>query len=157
MNREICPYESEVVEAARRGSWTAELLRHSESCLACAEIRLVAGVLLAEARADELDPLPDPGLIWIRSRLEHRREGVRRATLAITFVQLLGAAFAAALGIRLLIWMWPVLRQAFAAVGRSLTPTTLPAGAADPVLVILACGVVIGAMVLRELAILRVR
>lgn len=153
MKDPCCPFEGAVAEAARNERWTAELVEHSQSCLACAEVRLVAGVLLAEARADELDPLPDPGLIWIRSRLEARREGVRRATLAITVVQLLGAAFAGAVGIRLLIWMWPALRQAFVAAGRALTPTALPAGAADPALVILVCGVVIGAMVLRELAI----
>ncbi len=157
MNSYGCPHEAAVAEAARSGRWTDELVTHSQSCMTCAEVRLVAGFLLAEARAADPEPLPDPGLIWYRSRLESRREIARKATGPITAVQILAAAAAGALGLKVLVWMWPAIHQMLGAAGKALTPPALPAGAADPALVILVCGVVIGAMVLRELAISRAR
>ena len=48
-------------------------------------------------------------------------------------------------------------RPALGAVGKLVTPDVLPAGSADPTLVVLVSAVVIGAMVLRELAIARAR
>ncbi len=157
MNVHGCPHETAVAEAARSGRWTDELVAHSHSCVACAEIRLVAGFLRHEALAAAPEPLPDPGLIWWRSKLESRREVARKATVTITAVQILAAAFAAGLGLKVLVWMWPAIRQMLGAAGKALTPATLSAGSADPALVILVCGVVIGAMVLRELAIARAR
>jgi hypothetical protein len=157
MRVEHCPREGEVAEAARSGRWPGELVEHTQSCVACAEVRLVAGVLLREAGAADPDPLPDPRLIWWRARFESRREVARRATRAITVVQVVAAICAAALGIRVLMWLWPAFHQALGAVGKAVTPEVLPAGSADPLLVVLVSALVIGAMVLRELAIARAR
>jgi hypothetical protein len=157
MRTEGCPREAEVVEAARSGRWPDELLEHTQSCMACAEVRLVAGFLVREALATDPEPLPDPRLIWWRARFESRREVARRATRAITVVQAIAATCAAAVGIWVLMWLWPAWRQALGAVGKLVTPDVLPAGSADPTLVVLVSAVVIGAMVLRELAIARAR
>ena len=69
MNRETCGYEDAVRAAAKSGEWSAELVTHRESCMACAELTLVATALAADA--EELEaidvPLPDPKAIWMRA------------------------------------------------------------------------------------------
>ena len=157
MKSESCPREAEVAMAARCDRWPAELDEHTRSCLACAQVRLVAGFLLDVANEPDPDPLPDPRLIFLRARFEARRTVARRATRAISVVQGVAAACGAALGIRVLMWLWPAMRQMFGTVSRLPEPSLLPSGSADPTLVVLVCALVIGAMVLRELAIARAR
>ena len=107
MRNSGCLREAEVTEAARSGRWPDDLVEHSQSCMACAEVRLVAGFLMHEALAADPDPLPDPQLIWLRARFGSRREIARRATRAITIVQAIAATCAAAVGIWILMWLWP--------------------------------------------------
>ena len=69
-----CTYEIDVAAAARHGGWTDALRDHAASCLDCAETALVVSALTEDADGLVLDdsPLPDPRIIWIKSRLKAR-------------------------------------------------------------------------------------
>lgn len=84
-----CPYEGDVIAAGRKNRWTETLRDHLSGCLGCAETALVIDVLARDARelADEAPPLPDPKIIWIRSRLAERRRHARLSDRAAVWVQ----------------------------------------------------------------------
>lgn len=96
-----CRYETDVVTASREGRWTEALRDHAASCLGCAEIALVVAALAEDFDAMVLDnaPLPDPKIVWIRSRLKARQERSHQATRVITWVQRLTILCVAAVAI----------------------------------------------------------
>ncbi len=96
-----CRYETDVVAAARDGSWTEALRDHAASCLGCAETALVVAALTEDVDAMILDnsPLPDPKIIWIRSRLKARQERSFQATRVIAWAQRAMIVFALAAGV----------------------------------------------------------
>ena len=51
-----CGYEEAVMMAVRRGQWSDELLEHRESCLVCAEVTLVASLLIKDAQSLPMNP-----------------------------------------------------------------------------------------------------
>lgn len=116
----VCSFEVEIVTAAREGRWTEALRDHAASCLGCAETALVVAVLTEDADAMTLDnsPLPDPKIIWIRSRLKARQERSFQATRVITWVQRLSIVCVAAVAI----FFGPGLRELLSGL-RSLNPT----------------------------------
>lgn len=105
-----CAHESDVIAAARSGRWSEALRLHAEGCLFCAESAFVAEAMMADARIfeDDLSPLPDPRVIWIRSRLETRQWKSQR--------------IASFMG-----WMQRALVLVLAAVGLSFGRELLPA------------------------------
>ncbi|RLE21607.1 MAG: hypothetical protein DRJ65_15705 [Acidobacteria bacterium] len=115
-----CRYETDVVTAARDGSWTEALRDHAASCLGCAETALVVAALTQDVEALALDdtPLPDPKIIWIRSRLKLRQERSFQATRVITWVQRLTIVCVAAVAI----FFGPGLRELISGL-RTLLPT----------------------------------
>ncbi len=62
---------------------------HAAFCLGCAETALVVAALTEDADTLVLEdvPLPDPKIIWIRSRLKARQERSFRASRVITWAQ----------------------------------------------------------------------
>ncbi len=115
-----CRYEKEIVTAAREGRWTEALRDHAASCLGCAETALVVAALAEDIDAMVLDdsPLPDPKIIWIRSRLKARQERSFKATRVITWVQRLTIVCVAAVAI----FFGPGLRELLSGL-RTLVPT----------------------------------
>ncbi len=115
-----CQYERDVVEAAREGRWTEALRDHAASCLGCAETALVVVALAEDVDALVLEdaPLPDPKVIWIRSRLKERQERSFRATRVITWVQRAMIVCALAVGAS----FGPGLRELLSGL-RTLLPT----------------------------------
>ena len=116
----VCPFEVEIVTAARDGRWTDVLRDHAASCLGCAETALVAAALTEDADTMTLDdsPLPDPKIIWIRSRLKARQERASQATRVITWFQRLTIVCVAAVAI----FFGPGLRELLSGM-RALFPT----------------------------------
>ncbi len=133
-----CRYEKEIVTAAREGRWTEALRDHAASCLGCAETALVVAALAEDIDAMVLDdsPLPDPKIIWIRSRLKARQERSFKATRVITWVQRLTIVCVAAVAI----FFGPGLRELLSGL-RTLVPT---AALADLPLLISGPTVVLG-------------
>ncbi len=115
-----CRYEKEIVTAAREGRWTEALRDHAASCLGCAETALVVAALAEDIDAMVLDdsPLPDPKIIWIRSRLKAHQERSFKATRVITWVQRLTIVCVAAV----VIFFGPGLRELLSGL-RTLVPT----------------------------------
>lgn len=115
-----CPFEVEILTAARDGGWTEALRDHAASCLGCAETALVAAAFTEDADTMTLDdpPLPDPRIIWIRSRLKARQERSFQATRVITWVQRLSIVGVAAVAI----FFGPGLRGLLSGL-RTLIPT----------------------------------
>ncbi|MEN8164257.1 MAG: hypothetical protein ABFS37_09020 [Acidobacteriota bacterium] len=116
----VCPFEVEIVTAARDGSWTEALRDHAASCLGCAETALVVAALTEDVDAMALDdpPLPDPKIIWIRSRLKARQERSFKAVRVVTWVQRLTIVCLTAVAI----FFGPGLRELLSGLG-TLIPT----------------------------------
>jgi hypothetical protein len=108
-----CARETEVLAATRRDSWPTALRQHLRGCAPCADTVAAERVLrLAARELPGLNELPDPALLWWRSRHQYRVCQVERATLPIRLVERLtlacgavGLAVAASLG-------WPLVRPA---------------------------------------------
>lgn len=103
----LCERETEVLEAVENGQWSDDLSRHTESCQACADTRLIAQLFAAEEALalDEAahavaDPgrLPDADEIWRRAQKAEKRKAVERALWPIKLVERL-AVIAAALAV----------------------------------------------------------
>ena len=115
-----CDYEEAVEKAARQGGWDespdeslGESLRaHLDSCGHCREIATAAGWMVTLAGDTRNDPaLPDPGLIWLRARIEEIQKANERAQrpLEIAHVAALVAGVVGAVG--LLAWEGSPLRE----------------------------------------------
>ena len=75
MTAQVCPREGELLDALGRGFVPVELAAHADGCRSCAELRLVAGALLADrAAATAAAPVPAAGTVWWRLQLRHRQE-----------------------------------------------------------------------------------
>lgn len=84
-----CEFESEIAAAARHGGWTDALRDHAASCLECAETALVVSAFAEDfgELVSEDSSLPDPRIIWIKSRLKARQEKSFQATRVMAWVQ----------------------------------------------------------------------
>ncbi len=132
-----CDLETAVAAAARTGCWTDALREHSETCLSCSEVSLVAGLLQREAAliADE-QLLPDPKLLWLQAQLRARRDTARRATRSIAVMQVIAWVCGAALALALLLWQGPTLFRSLTGMLPGSLVATTTAGIAQPWLVL---------------------
>ena len=62
MNRFDCDKEAEIIEALRRGTLRAELLKHAASCAICADTLVVSQFMMADKSA--IPALPDSDFLW---------------------------------------------------------------------------------------------
>ncbi len=89
MKRTACNYEDAVAKAARQGGWDDSLREHVGSCEHCREIAAAAGWMATLAGDARNDPaLPDPGLIWLRARLEEIQQADERAQRPLDIVNI---------------------------------------------------------------------
>jgi len=148
-----CPFEDAVNAAARSGDWTSELRAHRGGCMTCAELTLVVAVLAADAESlsDESIALPDPGLIWMRSRLTARERKFRRATRGIVMVQRAAVAVAAAIGLAFAPGLWNLVKEAVAGLSFGSSVAGLPRAAGSPLLVLVISLTVLGLLAISEL------
>jgi hypothetical protein len=153
MSRETCGFEDAVTAAAKSGEWSAELVTHRESCMACAELTLVVAALAEdeELLMDESLPLPDPAIIWFRARLAERQRDYRRATRAIVWVQRASIAVVAAVALALAPGLWSLLARAASRLDFGSATSSLPRAAGSPTLVVVASLLVLGGLALWEL------
>jgi hypothetical protein len=112
MNIPECHREQEVLEAVRAGRWSGawgeELRKHAAACPVCAEVALVAAMLLEERDLAQAEVrLPSAGLVWWKAQRAARRAAEERATQPIALVE--RAAWALTLfGVfGLALWQWP--------------------------------------------------
>ncbi len=125
-----CRYEAEIAAAARGGNWTETLRDHAASCLICAETAVVVAALAEDVgvlMGDDI-PLPDPRMIWIRSRLTARQERSLAATRVITWTRRLALLCAVVVAFLFEPGLWGLVSV--------LKPASLAGGLADlPVLI----------------------
>ena len=115
MNQVSCPRETEVSRAVRTGEWQEELETHAAVCPVCREVLFISGSMRVLAKeSEDLGPLPDPYLVWLKARLTDRRMADERALKALATVEtvLEGAAAATVWG--WLAWQWPLIHQKLA-------------------------------------------
>jgi hypothetical protein len=152
-----CPYEEKVGEAARSGTWSAELVAHRDGCMTCAELTLVTAALAddAEVLMDDSLTLPDPALIWMRAQLARREHDFKRATRAIVWVQRATIAVVMAVGLAFAPGFWGLLKSALSGLDFNLgaSISELPRAAGSPVLVMIVSMLVLGGLALWELTV----
>ena len=153
MSTKPCPNEDAVKLAARSGDWSPDLRAHRDGCMTCAELTLVVAALAADAESlsDESIALPDPGLIWMRSRLAARERKFRRATRGIVMVQRAAVAVAAAIGLAFAPGLWNLVKGAFAGLSFGSPVAGLPRAAGSPLLVLVISLTVLGLLAISEL------
>jgi len=90
MNRIWCEWESDVVEALRRGLFSDELRGHVRSCAVCAETEPVAQMLLQAASLLRVEHEPSgAGLVWRRAQARKKEIALRHATRPLIFMRAL--------------------------------------------------------------------
>jgi hypothetical protein len=92
-----CPYEPDVIRAARGKTLAGELRGHAETCESCREALRVAGALRELAVLSRpTGPLPTAGQLWWRAEVVRRlagNQGEREIRPAV-WAELLGVAAA---------------------------------------------------------------
>ena len=153
MSAKPCPYEDAVTAAASSGDWSPELRAHRDGCMTCAELSVVVAALAVDAESllDESIALPDPGLIWMRSRLAARERKFRRATRGIVMVQRAAMAVAAAIGLAFAPGLWDLVKGAVAGLSFGSSIAGLPRAAGSPLLVLVISLTVLGLLAISEL------
>ena len=152
MKSTACDYEDAVTKAARQGGWDESLKSHLDSCEHCRGISATAGWMATLAGDGLRDPaLPDPGLIWLRARIEEVQRAEERAQrpLEIAHAATLVVGTVGAVG--LLAWessplqkLWPKLQATLAAGRFDLTHLDL----ASPAMSTVALSLIVFALLL---------
>jgi hypothetical protein len=87
-----CEKEPEVVRALARGELPEDLLRHTEACLVCSEVRSIAQELQHLLQDSVEEPLESAASVWWRLNLRMRRDRVNRARLPLVWMGWISAA-----------------------------------------------------------------
>ena len=109
MNLPRCDQEEAVATAARTGRLGDDLRAHASACPVCADVLLVTEFLLRQAAAASAEPLPDPGLIWFKARIQARRRAAEKALQPIAVTEKLAWAGGVVAATALLAWIQPDL------------------------------------------------
>jgi len=109
MNLPRCDQEEAVATAARAGRLGEDLRDHASACPVCADVLLVTEFLLRQAAATSAEPLPDPGLIWFKARIQARRSAAEKALQPIAVTEKLAWAGGVVAATALLAWFQPDL------------------------------------------------
>lgn len=116
-----CEKELMVIEAARSGSWDADLCRHVAECHACADVALAAQAMNQMRAMDEVEArIPDAGLMWWKAQLLSKRAAGERATRPIRFVEHFSYACGIAVFIGVCVWQWAAIRGWLASIWPSV-------------------------------------
>jgi hypothetical protein len=112
MPNEICPHEAAVLEAGRSGRWEASLRAHFDSCPHCREaVRIAGWMQTLAATTVKHHSLPDPDLLWIKSRLFGRQEAADRASQPLVLGDMLARAIVGAFAAAWLALSWPGMQS----------------------------------------------
>lgn len=89
----LCERESEVIRAVRSDKWDDSLRSHAQACLVCAEALRVHAAMISLMNSEQIPPVPDPKLVWLKAQFADRQ---RRSTIitritAVAYAALLGA------------------------------------------------------------------
>ena len=110
-----CARETEVSQALRTGEWQEALETHAAVCPVCREVLFVSGSMKVLAKeSEDRGPLPDPYLVWLKAQLTDRHLADERAWQALTAVEAVLKAAAAATVWGWLAWQWPLIHQKLA-------------------------------------------
>jgi hypothetical protein len=152
-----CGREADVLEAVAFGRWPdrgGELAAHVSACEACADLAIVALALRDDGAAlcREAQP-PAAGMVWWRATIRARAEAARTAAQPISVLQgIAGACFVgAAAGLATIAWQsihWldRIGELAVRLESRRAdiaAASTLAQGHGLPILVAVACGLVL--------------
>ena len=97
MKRFHCDKETEIIEALRRGSFDAELMKHAASCAICADTLAVSQGLLRDNGATPA--LPDSDFLWWKGQLASQHLAVEQATHSIALIRKVSCVGVAAAGL----------------------------------------------------------
>jgi hypothetical protein len=154
MRLDRCPNEDAVARAVGSGKWNEELAGHRDRCPICTEVSMVVAALAADA--DELaahaPPPPDPGLIWLRSRLAARERQVKKATRWISVVQKTALASTVSVAIAFAPQVWRSLTEAVSRV--DVEPAVLTGNAGFPIPMLVGSIILLGILAVAELTVL---
>jgi hypothetical protein len=87
-----CEREPEVVRALAGGALPEDLLRHTETCLVCGEVRSITQELGHLLQDSVEEPLESAASLWWRLNLRMRRDKVNRAKLPLVWMGRISAA-----------------------------------------------------------------
>lgn len=84
-----CPFESAALRAVRLGMVDAEMQAHASSCVDCADLIAIAGLLGDDRRSAMSEAtLPSSGALWFAMQLRARRDSAHRSRRLVTLLQL---------------------------------------------------------------------
>ena len=112
MGSRTCPAEPGLVRALKNGHHPEELWNHLRGCERCQDALAVSEWFEATTDADVARSLPDPGRIYWRAQLQHRRAMAHRATHAIRLLEQVTIAVASAAALIGCVLAWPALSRA---------------------------------------------
>jgi amino acid permease len=95
MSDQFCEHESAVIRAARTGKWDKSLQSHAQTCPVCAEAMRVHAAMSSLIKHEQIPPIPDPKLIWLKAQFAERQ---RRSTIITRIAAVAYAALIGALG-----------------------------------------------------------
>jgi hypothetical protein len=125
-----CEKESLVIEAARSGSWDADLREHAAHCESCCDAALAARVLNEMRAIDQAEArIPDAGLMWWKAQLVAKRNAAERATQPISFVERFAYVCGIFCFVGVCVWQWATIRAWFASAKLGSNETRLAGSA----------------------------
>jgi hypothetical protein len=134
-----CRFESHVIDAATGGAWSESLRTHVASCADCALAASVAPFMSELSAIDERQHiLPDPAVLWLKSRLLQNRIAVDRAAMPITQLQIAAYLIIAACWATLLTWKSAALQSWIAHLPGRFILGASGASAAMPLTIVVA-------------------
>lgn len=110
--KEACPQEAAVLAANRSGHWQDSLAVHFGTCPRCREAVRIGGWMQTLAAASPRHrPLPDPELLWIKSRLFGQHAATVRAFEPLLWGDTLARALVGAFAAAWLALNWPRMQD----------------------------------------------
>jgi hypothetical protein len=95
MSEQFCEHESAVIRAARADMWDNSLHSHAQTCSVCAEAMRVHAAMSSLIKHEQIPPIPDPRLIWLKAQFAERQ---RRSTIITRIAAVAYAALIAVFG-----------------------------------------------------------
>lgn len=93
MSEQFCEQESAVIRAARAGKWDKSLESHAQTCPVCAEAMRVQAAMSSLIKHEQIPPIPDPKLIWLKAQFaeRQRKSAIITRIAAVAYAALIGA------------------------------------------------------------------
>jgi hypothetical protein len=114
MRNETCLHEDSVIQAVHTGQWSEKLRIHLSQCKSCTEaakVTLWMGRMAASRIGAE--PLPDPGLTWLKSQLAEQQRFEQLALRPMILAHAVAASCLTAALSFLIFRSWPAVNEHF--------------------------------------------